>query len=113
MRLQSSRIGRRLTPVVVISVAGLFFACAAPAFAASAQRAGAASSGSARWSAVFARPVVPTGSRPVGRHPGATVLRGAVALRPRDPGALAAYAAAVTMPSSPPYEHLPVPVSAS
>jgi hypothetical protein len=103
MRRPLTRAGlRHLAPVAVISLAGLFVACAAPALA--AQGAGAAGSRPVSWSPVFARPAVPSGSRPVGRLPGSAVLRGAVALRPRDPAALAAYAGAVTTPRSPLYE---------
>ena len=75
---------RRLAPAVVILLAALFFAMTGTAIAASARSTG--------WSPVFAHPAVPAGSRPVGSLPGSTLLHGAVALRPRDPGALAAYA---------------------
>jgi hypothetical protein len=88
---------RRLAPAVVILLAALFFAMTGTAIAASARSTG--------WSPVFAHPAVPAGSRPVGSLPGSTLLHGAVALRPRDPGALAAYAAAVTAPRSPLNEH--------
>jgi Pro-kumamolisin, activation domain/IPT/TIG domain len=90
---------RRLAPVTVISVAALFFAMTGTAIAAPAQPR------SASWSQVFAHPATPAGSRPMGSLPGSTVLAGAVALEPRDPAALAAYAAAVTTPRSPLYEH--------
>lgn len=54
---------------------------------------------------MFARPATPAGSRPEGSLPGSTVLQGTIALKPRDPAELAAYAAAVTTPRSPLYEH--------
>ncbi len=88
---------RRLAPGAVISLAALFVAVPATAIAAPARSAG--------WSPVFARPAAPAGSRAVGSLPGSTVLHGAVALRPRDAAALAAYTAAVTAPGSPLYEH--------
>jgi subtilase family serine protease len=95
---------RGLAPVIAISLAGMFFA-AAPAIAAPVRGAGSAGSRPESWSRVFARPAAPAGSRPVGRLPASAVLRGAVALRPRDPAALAAYSAAVTTPRSPLYQH--------
>src|SRR5580658_3962668 len=101
MRRPSSRAALRpLAPAAVISLAALFFAMTTNAVAAPAVQ-----SRSSAWSPVFARPATPAGSRPVGRLPGSTVLKGAVALRPRDAAALAAYAAAVTTPRSPLYEH--------
>jgi hypothetical protein len=106
MRRPRAQAGlRRLGSVAVISAAGLLLAGAAPAVAAAGRDARAVGSGPARWSPVFARPAVSAGSRPVGPLPGSAVLSGAVALKPRDPAALAAYAAAVTTPSSPLYEH--------
>jgi|HubBroStandDraft_1064217.scaffolds.fasta_scaffold02729_4 hypothetical protein len=106
MRRPSSRVAfGRLAPVAVISLAALAFAMTAPAAAAPAGMAGAAHSRPAGWSQVSARPATPAGSRPAGSVPGSTVLRGAVALKPRDPAALAEYAAAVTTSSSPLYEH--------
>jgi hypothetical protein len=88
---------RRSAPAAVISLAALFFAMTGTAIAAPAQPVS--------WSPVFARPATPAGSRPVGRLPGSTVLQGAVALKPRDPAVLAAYAAAVTTLRSPLYGH--------
>ncbi len=60
----------------------------------------AAQTQSAGWSRVFAAPVTPAGSIPLGNLPGSAAVQGAVALKPRDPAALAAYAAAVTTPGS-------------
>jgi hypothetical protein len=106
MHRPSSRAALRgLASAAVISLAALFFAMTAPAIAEPAQGVGSAHSRPASWSPVFARPATPAGSRPVGSLPGSTVLGGAVALKPRDPAALAAYAAAVTTPRSPLYEH--------
>jgi hypothetical protein len=89
---------RRLTPVAVISAAALLFAAMTGA-------ALAAPSQPAAWAPVFARPALPTGARAAGSLPGSTVLHGTVALKPRDPAALAAYASAVTTPKSPLYQH--------
>jgi hypothetical protein len=88
---------RRLAPVSIISVAALLVSMTATAFAAPGRAAG--------WSPVFARPAVPAGARAEGSLPASTVLHGAVALKPRDSAALAAYATAVTTPRSPLYEH--------
>ena len=46
------------------------------------------------------RPAVPAGARATGQLPGSTGVQGAVALKPRDPAGLAAYAATVTTPGS-------------
>jgi hypothetical protein len=89
----------------VISVAALVFATTATAIAAPAHGIGVARSRSASWSPVFARPAMPAGSRPVGRLSGTTVLDGVVALKPRDPAALAAYASELTTPRSPLFQH--------
>jgi Pro-kumamolisin, activation domain/IPT/TIG domain len=96
---------RRLAPATMIAMAALVFAMMATAIAAPARGAAIARSGLRTWSTVFARPATPVGARPIGRVPGATVLKGVVALKPRDPAALAAYASAVTTPRSPLYEH--------
>jgi hypothetical protein len=90
----------RLVPATVTSLA-LFFAMTAIATAAPAT----AQSRSASWSPVFARPAAPVGSRLLSSLRGSTVLHGAVALKPRDAAALATYAANVTTPGSPLYEH--------
>lgn len=100
---------RRLTAATVISVAALVFAMTATAVAAPAQGNGVARSGFASWSRVFARPATPAGSRAVGPLTSETVLHGAVALKPRDPAVLAAYASEVTTPRSPLYEHYLAP----
>jgi hypothetical protein len=121
-RSLTSAAPRRLVPATVISVAALFCAMTGTAIAAPAHgfpasypykgaatvrpaEVRAAQSRPTSWSQVFARPATPAGSRAVGSLPGSTVLQGTVALKPRDPAALAAYAAAVTTPRSPLYEH--------
>src|ERR1700733_4465887 len=65
--------------------------------------AGVAQSQTTGWAQVFARPLTPAGSVAVGNLSSSTAVQGAVALKPRDPAALAAYAAAVTSPHSPLY----------
>ncbi len=65
----------------------------------------AAQSRSASWSQVFARPATPAGATALGSLQGSTALEGAIALKPRDPAGLAAYAAAVTTAGSPLYRH--------
>lgn len=105
MHRSSSRAAfRRLAPAAVISLGALSFAATAPASAAPAQRAGGTQPRPASWSRLFARPATPAGSRPVGSLPSSTVVHGAIGLKPRDPAALAAYAAAVTTPRSPLYQ---------
>jgi subtilase family serine protease len=54
-------------------------------------------------------PPVPAGARFVGMVPGATTLRLSVALRPRDPSALTAYARAVSTPGSASYRRYLTP----
>jgi pro-kumamolisin-like protein/putative Ig domain-containing protein/subtilase family protein len=54
-------------------------------------------------------PAVPAGARFVGHVPAATRLRVTVALRPRDPAALAAYARAVSTPGSASYRRYLTP----
>jgi len=54
---------------------------------------------------VGAAPRLPEGARALGLARSSTVMRGAVALKPRDPAALAAYASAVTNPYSTLYKH--------
>lgn len=50
-------------------------------------------------------PVIPSGSAPRGALPQSSVLDATVALAPRDPAALSAYAQAVSTPGSPAYHH--------
>jgi hypothetical protein len=100
---------RLLAPATAISLAALVFGMTPAAVAAPAHGAGAAGSRSASWSPIFARPAMPAGSRSVGLLSGATVLQGAIALKPRDPAALAAYASELTTPRAPLYEHYLAP----
>jgi len=100
---------RRLAPAAIVSLAALVFGMAPSAFAAPADGTGAARARPSNWSQVIARPATPAGSRALGRVPSATVLDGAVALKPRDPAGLAAYASEVTTPRSPLYEHYLAP----
>ena len=100
---------RLLAPATAVSLVALVFAMSPAAIAAPAHGMGVAGSQSARWSPIFARPAAPAGSRPVGRLSGATVIDGAVALKPRDPAALAAYASELTTPRSPLYQHYLAP----
>ncbi|MGZ4167432.1 MAG: protease pro-enzyme activation domain-containing protein, partial [Solirubrobacteraceae bacterium] len=55
------------------------------------------------------QPARPAGARLVGAVPAATPMHVTVALRPRDPWALAAYARAVSTPGSDPYRHYLTP----
>jgi subtilase family serine protease len=58
---------------------------------------------------VGTRPSLPRHSLIVGRAPAATLLHVTVALKPRDPAALAAYAQAVSNPASGAYQHFLTP----
>jgi subtilase family serine protease len=62
--------------------------------------AGPARAAGAQASRVGARPPIPVGAQPVGALPQVTSMRATVALAPRDPAALAAYAEAVSTPGS-------------
>jgi subtilase family serine protease len=55
------------------------------------------------------QPARPAGARSTGAVPAATRMHVTVALKPRDPGALAAYARAVSTPGSPSYHHYLTP----
>ncbi len=50
-------------------------------------------------------PVIPAGASAQGALPRSSLIHATVALEPRDPGALAAYARAVSTPGSPVYRH--------
>jgi pro-kumamolisin-like protein/putative Ig domain-containing protein len=77
-------------------------ACALAAVASAAPVRGTAGASFAR---IGRAPVIPAGARPAGTLPRSAVIDASVALTPRDPEAMAAYAQAVSTPGSPLYHH--------
>lgn len=61
------------------------------------------------WVRILQRTTAPAGARGLGALAGSQTIDGLVALRPRDPAALASFAAAVTSPRSSSYRHYLAP----
>jgi len=91
--------------LVVVAAVGVL--AAPPSSAASAARRGGSSVEA--LVAVGGVPTRPPGARPGGSLAATRVISLGVALRPRDPGALATFAKAVSMPHSPLYHHYLTP----
>ena len=78
---------------------------ATPGTAATPAAAPAGSSARSDRRVVQARPKLPSGTRAVGKLAAGRRLSGAVALKPRDPAALTAYATDVSTPGNPLFHH--------
>jgi len=96
---------RRLTS----AVAGLAMAAATPGLVAIAAPAAHAAGGASQLRVLAARPQLPGGTRDLGTLPAGRTVSGAVALKPSDPAGLAAFATAVSTPSSSLYHHYLTP----